>query len=332
MPKTLPPFAVAWLAPYQPAQERYDLVSATSPSLDAAQAARLASQNQAGKVKQDLQAELAYMTNQDVRDPAAEKRQRAQIDQALQAQLVHEAATTEATQVSHGTRVASDRTAKMIEGTLAPANAVLELASPPKLPKSQKGLSARDIALAQRDALAANDDLAEATERALAPKHEVLALAQGQLAAEIHRGRISVTPRGRLVLPTTPLPVRPAVGSEVVTIPDVFAIAAALNAEQLSSAVEEAVERLFAGVPEDQQLSGPEKKRRLRKLKDERFEIELLEVEAIFAAWKSGDFSIGLRPDTDPLAVLGIRSWKPGDERTGSLVSIVERGKAFFGV
>ncbi|MEO7221563.1 MAG: hypothetical protein ABIY37_03745 [Devosia sp.] len=327
MPKTLPPFAASYLGRFPPALERFDLLAAMTESLSAAQRARYASQTSAADNVQELNAKLAQQTNEKPRDPAAEQRLANQIEQAKAIVQTAETATIAATRVSHGTRVALDKVSQMIEGTLAGENADLELAAPPKLPKGKPA----DIALAQRAALDDLDDQVETIERALAPKAEVLALAQGQIAAESRRGALRVSARGSIIWPETPLSVLPLRGSEVVKIPDVVAMLAALHADALGAAVEEAVNRLYANVPADQTFSGPERKRRLAQIKAQRFEIELLEVEAVFQAWRDGDTSVGLRPDCDPLAVLGVRSTKAGEARQSLGLSIVEAGRAMFG-
>lgn len=308
---TPPPYIAAWFAQNPQPNAAFNKVAAQLPALSAAQESAFASGQVALDGVKDAEAALdTYLA--EVRDGSrhADKAFEAQAKSAIaQTRSVHEAAagnTSRLTRVSSGTRKAFDHILKAAT-TLAGENASVELAKPIKLPA---GKSAAEVVAIQREVLGALDDEVEAVQRALQPKSEALARAQAELAVEVRRGRLAVSAGGSVIWPMTPLPVRPMVGSEVVKIPDVVAIIAALNAEALERQIEQAVDRLYAGVPDEQQLSAPQKRARLAKIASQRFEAELVEVAAIFAAWAEGRADIGLRPDVDPLAVLGVTAWK----------------------
>ncbi|MBI4923005.1 MAG: hypothetical protein HY834_14770 [Devosia nanyangense] len=310
-----PPFLATYLNRFPQAQARLERLVPVVDLLAVEQGAKFAADQRALANVKDAEAKFArYRTDVakgDVKaDPAEAARLKRGIAAAQEARLTVESSVNAMTRVSHGTRVALERAVKFAT-ELAQANADLELTKPPTMPKG----TLAEVIAGQRAALEELDDEAEKVERAMQPKSETLALAMAELGAEVRKGRLGVTGRGSLLWPMALTDARPSIGSEPVKIVDATAVLAALHADELGAQVEAAVERMYADVPESEQLSAPEKRKRLNAIKAKRFEAELVEVEAVFKAWADGSVSVGLRPDVDPRAVLGVANWKAGEAR-----------------
>ena len=313
MAYNLPPYVADWLTKYPTVTSRFETLTAQVPVLEAEQASRFASGQVALAAVKTAESNLQiYYRDVERRNGPSTKveedRLRRAISTAKNAASAIESNVLHATRVSHGTRVALERTASLIKKL---NGADLELAK-----QGKPG----DL-LTQRNVLEGLDDDAEQVEQALQPSADCLARAVAELSAESYRGRLRVTAGGSLVWPEVPLPVAPTFpGGGVVSVIDTAALITSLNLEGLTAQIESAVERLYEGVPAAAQLTASEKRKRLDKIKALRLEAELVEVAAIFKAWSEGDVSVGLRADTDPMAVLGVRGSTPGEGVDGSLI------------
>lgn len=221
------------------------------------------------------------------------------------------------TRAAAGTATALTRT-NAFAGEVSGYNAVIEPTKPIKL-KVPADQALRDT----MSALSTLDDEDADIKIAHAPKGDVKARAVAELAALDTRGRLQVNANGSLRWPQTVTAAMPIAGSAPVTMIDVAALLVSLNYDALLAQVEADVDAMYDGIPASQQLSAQQKKEKLAKNAEARFELELVEVAATRALWAEGHTDIGLRPDIDPRAVLGIRSWKPGAPRDTSRVAIL---------
>lgn len=231
-----------------------------------------------------------------------------------EAREVANAALRQATKVSAGTREAIDRTIRQAS-QLTQENAQIELLADDDLDGQEPEHTLEVV----HDFQARLDEQDADADNAMLPKADVLARALAELSILRERGRLSVTGSGSLRWPTTPIPAMPITGSEVILVPDVEAIVAGVLGPHLEKQVEAAVEQLYAGVDEADQLSNSERRARKAEIAEQRLESELREVQAVFALWSQGRLDVGLRADISPLAVLGVRRWSAGPKRTNHL-------------
>jgi hypothetical protein len=272
----------------------------------ASEAAFASDQTAAAQVK-DLEGQLARERARPKaeRDLDVEKTLEVQLVAAREARAASEKAVKDAIVISHGTNVALENLNKLVSGTLSGENAKLDFASIIKLPKVVDIGFVRE----QRHAIAQLDEQVGLIKAAPAPKQEVLARALSELSLAAAHGAVGVSSNGALILPQSVTDARPIVGTEAVKIPDAFAMVASLFQSDFARQIEAAVNARYVDIPTDVPLSAAEKKQKLAEVATSRAEVEQAEVAAVFHLWAAGHSDVGLRADTSPLAILGVRNW-----------------------
>lgn len=212
------------------------------------------------------------------------------------------AAASRATAVAVGSRDAL-RAARGYLNREASRN--IKVVRPPKLPEGVTALT--DIVATQRADLL---KLAEEAQTIIdAPMREDTARAaiMAKLDAFFERGRprISVGDRhADIVVPSMRVNAQPLLGTEGVEICDAAALQGYLSRQQFKVAIEESIVATYASI--GLALDFHEKPPMLDDIAERRLTIERTEVAAIIALWELENFSIGLRKDSDPRAVVGI--------------------------
>ena len=208
-----------------------------------------------------------------------------------------------ATQRSAGTRAALAAAVKLLNDRNR-AGRTVKVAKPVKLTGAPAA-----VVVEQREAARSLDDELYDVEHALIPVQDAvdaIRMKVGLLAAA-GRPRISVSSRGAdidLAGSDYLLLAQGQNGQVPIAQPDAAAFAAWLLEGVLADKAEAAVRERFQG--DATSLSTAERVARLASIAQRRLDAERVEVAAVLAAWAQGDFSLGLRADTNPVAVLNL--------------------------
>lgn len=212
-------------------------------------------------------------------------------------------AVSAATTRSAGTRTALSAAVKFLNDRTR-SGKTIKVAKVPKL----TGVPST-IVIEQRQILRALDDDLHDIELALVPVQDAVNAIRMKVAllAAGGRPRISVSARGADIdLASTDymLLAQGQHGQVPIAQPDAVAFTAWLLEDALAGKAEQAVRDSYE--TDTPSLSASERSERIASVHQRRLAAETLEVAAVLRAWSSGDYSIALRADTDPAAVLGI--------------------------